>query len=362
MTARRRWTPAPLLALAMLAVALPACGRKGPPAAPEVRVPQAVTTLSGVVRDGGIELTWSLPQRRLDGSRLVDPGLARVFRTDDDGGGTPKAALLKDDAIPGYTEVATIRLAEPPSPLVRGSRVTVVDRRSLAVGRRYTYVVLTADVDERTSAPSTRLTLTFIAAPEPPGELRAEPGNREVRLSWRPPARLTDGNAVSGTLTYDVLRAATPEAPLTVVARTAPGVTTATDRGVENDRTYHYAVRALRREGETSAEGEPTPSVAVTPVPVTPPAAPVDLVAIPSEGAVRLSWTPSANPEVAAYVVYRAGADGAFLRVGSVRVPGTTFLDRDVPAGTWRYAVTAQDASARALESRRSAEVTVTVP
>jgi len=43
-------------------------------------------------------------------------------------------------------------------------------------------------------------------------------------------------------------------------------------------------------------------------------------------------------------------------------VPGSTFTDRDVPPGAYRYAVTAQDATARATESARSAEVSVTVP
>jgi len=45
-----------------------------------------------------------------------------------------------------------------------------------------------------------------------------------------------------------------------------------------------------------------------------------------------------------------------------VRAPGTTFTDRDVSPGTYRYAVTAQDTSVRANESARSNEVTVTVP
>jgi hypothetical protein len=48
--------------------------------------------------------------------------------------------------------------------------------------------------------------------------------------------------------------------------------------------------------------------------------------------------------------------------VGSVRVPGTTFTDRGLPAGAYRYAVTAQDTSVRANESRPSNEVRVAVP
>jgi hypothetical protein len=42
--------------------------------------------------------------------------------------------------------------------------------------------------------------------------------------------------------------------------------------------------------------------------------------------------------------------------------PGTTYTDREVPAGRWRYAVSAQDTSSRANESTLSGEVTVVVP
>jgi hypothetical protein len=77
---------------------------------------------------------------------------------------------------------------------------------------------------------------------------------------------------------------------------------------------------------------------------------------------VRLSWTPGVEADLGTYVVYRARESGPFLRVGSVRAPASTFTDRDVPSGRYRYAVTAQDTSVRANESARSNEVTVTVP
>src|SRR5205085_9208161 len=137
----RRRALGPLLAAALVLLVLPACGRKGTPVAPERRLPQPVADLRGVVRDGGIELSWSLPQRRVDNTRLIDPGLARVFRADDAGQGEPRAAMLKDDRVAGYTEVATVKLADPPSPLVRGGRVALTDRRNLPLGRRSTYVV-----------------------------------------------------------------------------------------------------------------------------------------------------------------------------------------------------------------------------
>jgi hypothetical protein len=362
MSRGRRRALAPLLAAALVLVALGACGRKGPPVAPERRVPQPVADLRGLVRQGAVELTWSVPRRRVDNSRLVDPGLARVFRADDAGQGDPKPALLLDDRVAGYAEVGTVQLSEPPSPLVQSGRILFTDRLGLALGRRYTYVVLTADAQGRTSPPSARLTLTFVAGPEPPGGLRAEVGERQVRLSWQPPARFADGTPVTDPLVYEILRAPSAEAPLAPIARTAPGVTSATDRGLENDRPYFYAVRAIRAAGATTAEGETTARITATAIDVTPPAPPTDLVAIPSAHEVRLSWTPGPEADLGGYIIYRAQGSGLFMRVGSVRAPASTFTDRDLAPGNYRYAVSAQDTSARANESGRSNEASVTVP
>jgi predicted small lipoprotein YifL len=353
---------APALAAALVLLALGACGRKGPPVAPERRVPQPVADLQALVREQRVELAWSVPRRRVDNTRLIDTGVARVFRTDDAGQGDPRPALLVNDRIAGYTEVGSVQLGDTPAPNAQGGRVTFVDRHGLVPGRRYTYVVTTSDGQGRTSPPSSRLTFVFGAAPQPPAGLQAEPGERQVSLSWQPSTRLTDGAPATEPLIYEVLRAPAPDAALSPILRTAPGVTTTTDRGLENERTYHYAVRALRLEGTTPIEGEASARVAATPTDVTPPAPPTNLVAIPSQGVVRLSWTPGKDADLSGYVVYRALGSGPFERVGSVRAPSTTFTDRDLPPGTYRYTVTAQDTSVRANQSARSTEVTVTVP
>jgi len=159
-----------------------------------------------------------------------------------------------------------------------------------------------------------------------------------------------------------VLRAGDLGAEPSPVGRTPRGTTSFEDPGVENDRTYYYAVRAIRAADTVTAAGEASERVAVTPTKTTPPAPVTDLAALPSRGEVRLSWRPSPEPDVAAYVVYRGARGAPLARIGSVRPPTTTFVDRGVPPGTYRYLVTAQDASARANESRPSNEVTVTVP
>jgi uncharacterized protein len=337
-----------------------ACGRKGPAVYPELRLPQAVTDLGGTVREGGVDLSWTIPRRRVDNTPMRDATAARVFRTEDAGAGEPKPALLVRNRVAGYTEIATIRLDNAPA--LQDGRLVYRDTSALQGDRRYTYVVLTEDSRGRVSPPSTRVSLQYVAAPEAPRALRAEAGEQQARLSWEAPTQRTDGHPVSGPLEYEVLRAGSPDGPLAPVGRTPAGVTSFTDRRLENDRAYSYAVRAIGAVAGGIVLGEPSARVTVTPTDMTPPSPPANLVAIPSVGTVRLSWSPSPERDVAGYVVYRAAGAGALARIGSTPVLTTVFVDRDVPPGQYRYAVTARDAGARANESARGNEVTVSVP
>ena len=347
-------------AVVLIAAGAAGCGRKAAPVFPERRLPQAVTDLSGAVREGGIDLAWTIPRRRVDNTPIRDPAVARVYRAEDGGTGEPRSALLVRDRVAGYTEIATIRLVDVPP--AQAGRAVYRDTTGLHNGRRYTYVVLTEDGQGRLSAPSTRVSLLYGAAPEAPGALRAEPGEQQARLSWEAPARRTDASPVEAPLEYEVLRADSPDGALRPVGRTPAGVTTFTDTKLENDRAYSYAVRAVGSSAAGTAIGEPSARVTVTPADMTPPSAPANLVAIPSARTVRLSWSPSPERDVAGYVVYRAAGGGGFARIGSTRVPTTVFVDADVPPGQYRYTVSARDAGARANESAYSNEVTVSVP
>jgi fibronectin type 3 domain-containing protein len=347
-----------LVLLAAFAVA--ACGKAAPPVAPEVRVPAPISDLRGIVEDDTVALAWTNPQRRADQTRLRDLSEVRLYRTEDEGVVPPKPALLTQGRIAGYREIAVISLAAPAPAVVQGQTVRFVDREGLRYGRRYTYVVVAEDSRGRVSPPSNRFPINFIAPPEAPSTPAAEAGDGEVRLRWRPPSRLRDGGA-PGPLAFEVLRSTTADGPPEAVFTVPTGQTEYLDRNLQNERTYHYAVRAIRQDAGSTARGPASPRVAVTPGRMTPPAPPANLVATPSAGTVRLSWTASPDPNVAGYVVYRAGATGEIVRVGSVRAPATTFTDRDLVPGTYRYAVTAQDATARANESGPSNEVSVTL-
>src|SRR5205823_2076262 len=140
---------------------------------------------------------------------------------------SPRARRAAGVLLAALGLAACGRKGPPAAPETRVPRA--VGDRDLAYGRRYTYVVVTADARRRTSPPSRRVSVTYLAAPEPPVSVTARPGEREARLAWQPPARLVDGSPATGPLAYEVLRAAAADAELTPVATAAPGQLTFTD-------------------------------------------------------------------------------------------------------------------------------------
>jgi fibronectin type 3 domain-containing protein len=357
---RRAFT---LAALALLGMGLAACGKKGPPVAPERRLPAAASGLRASVDGDAVVLSWINPKSRVDGTRLRDLTTIRLHRRDEAEGMPPKSAMVSWGQVVGYDEIASIGLEAPGQAVVRGENVQWVDRKGLSFGRRYVYVVTALDSTGRSSTPSERLVVTYLAAPGAPRNPAAAPGEGQVRLRWDPPASLIDGNALRGDVRYEILRATGADAPLSPVTPEPVAATSFTDTGLENETTYRYAIRAVRSEGGGAARGEASTPVAVTPVDMTPPGPPANLVVIPSATAVRLSWRSSPDADVAVYAVYRATGTGGFMRIGTTAAITTVFIDRDVTQGTrYRYAVTALDRARTPNESARSNEVTVVVP
>ena len=355
---RRRAAAA--LTLLTLAWVAAGCGKKGPPVAPERRLPVPPAGLAARVEEDHIVLTWTNPGTRADGSRLRDLAEVALYRREEAEGTAPKPAMLAGGSVVGYEALARIRLDQPAPAPVEGGRWE--DRQGLARDRRYVYVVTAADSLGRSSPPSARVAITFLAPPRPPRDIRAEAGDGRVALGWAPPAELADGAPVAGELRYVVLRG-TGDAALAPITPEPIAATEYAATGLDNDTEYRFAVRAVRVDPRATAHGAPSASVAATPVDTTPPSPPRDLVAVPSPGAITLAWKASPEPDVALYAVYRAAGTGAFLRVGTAVGGATTYTDRDVRGGvTYRYAVTALDRARRANESARSGEAAATLP
>ncbi len=352
-----------LLALALLGLALASCGKRGPPVAPERRLPSPPTALQAFIDEGSILVTWSNPASRLDGSRLRDLVQAKLYRREEIDGSPMKPAMLSGGRIVGYDEIAAISLGAPAPAVVDGDTVKWVDDDALVSGRRYVYVVTAVDSQGRSSAPSDRRAITFLSAPKAPGGIEATTASRQVTLRWTPPTEFADGTPVTGDVRYIVLRRVGPEGPLATLTPQPIAGTSYTDSGLTNDTEYGYAVRSVRVDPRAVAGGVASEIVRATPIETARPAPPTNLVAVPTPDSVRLAWSPSPAPNVALYAIYRATGGGAFIRVGSALANNTTYVDRDVrPGASYRYAVTAIDDARTPNESERSNEATVAMP
>lgn len=357
---RRRVIALGTLLLAALAIGMAGCGRKGPPVAPERRLPAPPTGVAGSVEGAAVVVSWVNPVERRDGSRLADLATLTLHRREEAEGVEPAPAVLSRGRVVGFTEVASIRLDAPGSADVRGRSVTWVDARGLASGRRYTYVVTAGDATGRSSPPSTPVTVRFVAAPEPPRDLVATAGDGSVSVRWQPPERLIDGSVVTQPLRYLVLRGPEGEAALAPITPAPIEGHSFHDTGVQNEQTYRYAVRAVRVGPGFTAAGQAGPVVTATPLDTTPPGPPRGLVAVPAPSVVRLAWSPSPDADVALHAVYRAVGTGDFVRIATTPAAATSFVDRDAqPGQTYRYAVTAVDGARARNESARSNTATV---
>lgn len=350
--------------LAAAALALGGCGKQGPIVEPERRLPLPPDGMRAVVAERAIVVSWSNPRARIDSTRLRDLAVVRLFRREEAADAVPKPAMLSGDRVVGYEEIARIPVdvAPPAGVQVQGGTVSVTDSAGLNFGRRYVYVTTAEDGTGRSSPPSERLVVTLLAGPAAPPGLEAQAGDKEVRLKWEVPGSFLDGAPAAGELRYVVLRAVGDGALAPVTPEPIAG-TTFTDKGLENETTYRYAVQAVRVDPAGTARGAASAAVAATPVDTTPPSAPTRLIGIPAEESVRLAWNASPEEDVALYAVYRAEGSGAFLRIATTQRITTVYTDRDVQSGrTYRYAVTALDRARQANESARSNEVSVTVP
>ncbi|MGH7358097.1 MAG: fibronectin type III domain-containing protein, partial [Candidatus Rokuibacteriota bacterium] len=361
-----------ILGLALLLpLPLAACGKRGPPVAPEYRLPAAVQDLQAAVVGNEIRLTWTLPRMRVDRSPLKEVVRTEVYRRVEDGAPDQpiRPAILTfgglfgpPPGVPGFDRVANITVAEPERAEIQGNLVTYLDAQDLTFGQRYTYVVIALDEKGRPSPPSNRVVVALAAAPVAPPRLNAQPGDAQVRLTWEAPATLADGSPAPQDLVYDVLRGTTPGTPAGRPLNLEPITTPQyVDLAVQNDVTYHYVVRARLASG--GAQSIPSPVASATPEDATPPAQPRGLVAVVAGSAIRLAWEAVPDADVAGYLVYRSTTAGrGHTPLMPAPQAGTTYADTDVrPGQAYYYVVTAVDRSRRANESVPSAEATATL-
>lgn len=357
------------------------CGKKGDPMPPLPRGPNAVADLAIEQEGAAAVLTFSYPDRLMNGEPLRDVASIEIYRASDPSpavtaprrtparGGAPAAP---GDAAPGSSarrEAANVRLAEemffqeakrvdvlPVVAIAERTRgATVVYRDPLypllsggAPPKSLAYAVVTVRRGGERSPLSNIATISPDVPPGPPviTSLTAEEG--KICIEWVAPEKDLLGRpaAIGG---YRVYRRTLPDEEYGDPLDPDPIDGTAfVDTTAPYGGAHVYTARATL-PGKPRVEGVPAAEAGIEYRDVFAPAAPSRADALPETAAVRLVWEPVPAADLAGYVVFRAEGDGAPARLTETPVTDTFFTDQSVrPRRRYRYTVVAVDTAGNA--------------
>jgi fibronectin type 3 domain-containing protein len=321
------------------------CAKKGPPVAWETIVPKRIVDLVAIPREGRLLLEWSVPKENTDKSPVTDLTGFKILRSE--------GALVGDECKGCGEKKEVVHEMKLDTKAEDKKKRMAVFFEDLEARKVYVYEVVSINRRGHRSSPSNPVTVYWDYSPQAPRMVKGERGDKRVDLSWEP---------VEGAAGYNVYRRLEDEEfPTRPLNRGLLTATHYSDLTVENEKTYIYSVRAVRKVVKTDVEGKGSLGIPVTPTDLIPPAAPVGLVAIPIKEGIELNWRRNREPDLLGYYVYRRKpGQEEFKRLNESPVTKETYLDKEVVLQQeYEYAVTAVDNSVRRNESLRSEEVRV---
>lgn len=347
-------------ALAAAALAAAGCGKKGPPLPPLRVRPAPVEGLRVVQRGATLVVSLQEPKRRTDGSEFEEEVVLRIKAVPEDPlASGPRGARRRARRAAAEAVLASWSFPRAEWPLHRVEKRLEValplhdlklgQQAAAAGARKVAFVAEVQEGKRKRSVPTAPLLVGLCVPPASPASLAAMLAPSGVALSWsgeaRPPGAVHIYRAEGDAPYRDLPHRALPAS-----------ATSWLDEAVAPGTTYRYRVRFGAGEDPRRCESDPSPEAMVRYEDVFPPAPPAGLAAAAEESLIRLFWTPSAEPDLAGYHVYRAdGADAPFRRLTAEPVTSSTYADTDVQRGRrYTYAVSAVDTARPPNESGRS--------
>lgn len=221
----------------MALLVLAGCGKKGPVRPLQQQLPAAPRALTVQQKGTRFLIAWNRPLTNQDGSPLTNLEGFSVFKM--------KYDLAQDCPECRDTSVLLldVDLEYPRETRRSGDRFYLWDSE-LEPGFGYQYRIVPYN-DKGRNGEAVRLRVPFVNPPATPEGLAAESHDQLVRLHWQPAAEKRAGVEMLG---YNLYRREADEPfAFSPVNREILTETTFEDYGVENDRTYIYAVRAVTR-------------------------------------------------------------------------------------------------------------------
>jgi hypothetical protein len=393
----RRLAPT-VIGVALTGAACIACGKKGPPLPPLVRLPVPPAELTAERTDADVVLHFTVPAANTDGSRPANIERVDIYAWT----GAPTASdaqVLKLGTKIGSVPVKSPRdlndtvdadeptdEIEPPqgNGLDQGGDARLVEtlipdaqhevvlarnaRGNEAAGSlagppsgvpTRSYVGVGVSTKGRRGPFSKRAAVPLVAPPPPPTDLNITYDEKAITVSWAPPpvaggaepSPLLPSRPIGmpqPTFKYNVYEAAPPGAPDTSgpvrLSKTPVGATSFNDSRVEFGAERCYLVRTIEIVGSLSVESATPPPACRRLVDTFPPAAPKGLIGVTSEGTISLIWEPNSEKDLAGYIVLRGLAPGDKLDpVTPEPIDETTFKDNVAAGVSFVYAVRAVD-------------------
>jgi predicted small lipoprotein YifL len=400
-------------------VSVVGCGKKGPPLPPLVKLPVAPADVVAARRGDRVALSFTVPAVNTDGSRPANVASADVYAITAPVTVPPisDASLLKfgtkvgsvavkaprdpnltadaDDPSdevdapegPGIDQGAIARLTEsltrdmltpatvPPDKNVPAPPVAAASEGPLigpppGVPVR-TYVAFGTSARGRKGPLSRRVTVPLVPPPPPPSGAAIAYDETTITLTWSPAAAAAAApgadvlpsrplGAARPAIVYNVYDATKPDAAVKLTATPLDAPKFSDTRIVWGEKRC-YVVVAAEAIGGLTIESDAPPPACATLVDTFPPAAPKDLKAISTEGAINLIWEPSTEKDLAGYIVLRGVEPAETLQpITPAPIVEPSFRDGVQPGIAYVYAVRAVDragnmspASARVVETAR---------
>ena len=388
-----------LAAVLAAALAAVACGKKGPPLPPLVRLPSPPADFAAELRGTTVDLQFTVPAANVDNSRPANVQRVDVFAI------TTGDPLTDAQVIRHGKRVASVEVKAPKDPdsaieedeppadmdppegkgLDQGARAHVsetLDRAATApatvpLDRKTqtapahpgpllpaqttpltrTYLAVGVTTRDRNGPPSRRVAVPLVPPPPAPGRLTIAYDEKAITLKWpalpqaapiQQPAR---GDVLPSTaigappvaIGYHLYDASQPAAPARLTS-TPLAEPTFIDTRIAWGEQRCYVVRAVATMSNLTVESEAPAPVCETLKDKFPPAAPAGLQSSPQEGAVSLIWDPNAEKDLDGYIVLRGLSPDSLKPLVTSPIQLTQFRDENLPAGTrYVYAIKAVD-------------------
>jgi hypothetical protein len=252
----------------------------------------------------------------------------------------------------------------------------------LTVPPSRTYVGVGISTRGKKGPLSKRVTVPLVPPPPVPGQPTITYDEKAITVAWQPVANNAataapvDDEVLASTPigqyapaiayhVYDVALAAAEAAtadtqPLgTLVRLTQTPVSDATfdDSRITWGEKRCYAIRTIETIGGLAIESDASPAECTTLTDTFPPAAPVNLQAVASEGAISLIWDASPEKDLAGYLVLRAAGGGTLEPITPEPIQDPRFHDEVKGGVAFAYAVKAVDKAGNiSAESNRVEE------